>query len=100
MNLLRFLSIGGESACDAVVKAHAAGDEQVGFLDGVVEPGLAVHTHHAEIERVRGGERSETEEGEADWDLGALGQGADLLHCAGFRDAVAGEDDGTLGVAN
>ena len=42
----------GERAGHPVVEAHAAGDEKVGVLDRVVDPGLAVHAHHAERERV------------------------------------------------
>ncbi len=40
-----------EVAGDAVVEAHAEGEEEVGLLDGVVDPALAVHAHHAEGER-------------------------------------------------
>ncbi len=42
------LGVVGEVAGDAVVEAHAEGEEEVGLLDGVVDPGLAVHAHHAE----------------------------------------------------
>ena len=87
-------------AGDAIVEAHAAGDEQIGFLNGVVDPRLAVHAHHAHVERVRGGKRAEAEEREGHGNLRALGEGADLLHGAGLGDAVAGEDDGALGVAD
>ena len=59
-----------------------------------------MHAHHAQVERVRGGECAEAEQGERDGNLRALGEGAHLLHGAGFGDAVAGEDDGALGVAN
>ncbi len=57
VNLFGLGRIGGSGAGDAVVEAHAAGDEQVGFLNGVVDPRFAVHAHHAQVERVRGGER-------------------------------------------
>ncbi len=49
---------------------------------------------------MRGGKCAEAEEGQTDRNLGALGEGADLFHGAGFGDAVAGENDGALGVAN
>ena len=38
---------------DTVVEPHAERDEEVGFLDRGVDPRLAVHAHHAEIQRVR-----------------------------------------------
>ena len=92
--------VAGEVAGDAVVEAHAEGEEEIGMLDGVVDPGLAVHAHHAEGERVGGGEGSEAEEGAGDGDLLALGEGDDLVAGAGFDDAVAGEDEGLFGVAD
>ena len=100
VNLFGLGGIGGKAAGDAIVEAHAAGDEQIGFLNGVVDPRLAVHAHHAQVERVRGGKRAQAEQRESHGNLRALGKGADLLHGAGFRDAVAGENDGALGVAD
>ena len=46
------------------------------------------------------GNAAEAEQGEGDGNLRALGEGAHLLHGAGLGDAVAGEDDGALGVAD
>jgi hypothetical protein len=53
-----------------------------------------VHAHHAERERMRGGEGAEAEQREATGSA-ALGE---VRTCsgAGFDDAVAGEDDGRL----
>ena len=45
---------------------------------------FAVHAHHAEVERMRSREAAEAEQRERDGDLRALGEGADLLHRAGF----------------
>jgi hypothetical protein len=59
-----------------------------------------MHAHHAEVEGVRGGDVAEAEERHGHGNLRALGEGADLLHCVGLGDAVAGENDGALGVAN
>ncbi len=87
----------GEVAGDAVVEAHAEGEQEVGLLDGLVDPGLAVHAHHAEREGMVGGEGAEAEEGAGDGDLAALGEVEDLLARAGLDDAVAGEDDGAFG---
>src|SRR5216684_3557126 len=47
---------------DPVVEPHPQRDEQVGFLDGLVHPGLAVHAHHPQAERVRGREASQAQE--------------------------------------
>ena len=59
-----------------------------------------MHTHHAQIERVRGGECTQPEQRKSYGNLRALGQRAHLLHGAGFDNAVAGEDHGPLGVAD
>ena len=89
--------VGGERAGDAVVEAHAEGEQEVGLLDGLVDPGLAVHAHHAEGERMAGGEGAEAEQRAGDGDLAALGEGEELGFGLGDEDAVAGEDDWTLG---
>ena len=98
VDFFRVGRVAGEVAGDAVVEAHAEGEEQIGLLDGVVDPGLAVHAHHAERERVRGGEGAEAEQGAGDGDLLRFGEGDDLGFGAGCDDAVAGEDDGLLGL--
>ena len=97
VDLLCVGRVAGEDAGNAVIESHAAGDEQVGLLDGLVDPGFAVHAHHAERELVRGREGAEAEQRGGNRNLQALGQGAELIHGIGFQDAVAGEDDGTLG---
>ena len=86
----------GEVAGDAVVEAHAEGEQEVGLLDGVVDPGLAVHAHHAELEGVGGGDGAEAEQGAGDGDLVGFGEGDDFFFGAALDDAVAGEDDGAL----
>src|ERR1035441_1920615 len=80
-------------AGDAVVEAHAEGEQEVGLLDGVVAPGLAVHAHHAEREGMVGGRGSEAEQGAGDGDLAAFGEGDDLVARARVDDAVAGENN-------
>src|ERR1039457_498558 len=97
VDLLGAGRVAGEVAGDAVVEAHAEGEQQVRLLDGVVDPGFAVHAHHAEGERVVGGEGAEAEQGAGDGDLAAFGEVEDLLARAGEDDAVAGEDDGLFG---
>ena len=79
VNLLGVGRVGLQVAGNAVVKAHAQGDQQVGFLDGVVHPGFAVHAHHAQIQRVRCGERAEAEQRQRHGNAGALGQFAHFV---------------------
>ncbi len=96
VDLLRVRGVVGEVAGDAVVEAHAEGEQQVGLLDGVVDPRFAVHAHHAERERVMRGHAAEAEKRAGDGDLLAFGEGENLGFGAGVRDAVAGEDEGLL----
>jgi len=58
-----------------------------------------VHAHHAEGERMAGGEAAEAEESAGDGNLAALGEGEELGFGLGDEDAVAGEDDGRLAAA-
>src|SRR5512147_2757804 len=62
VNLLGVGRVSFEVAGDAVVEAHAEGDEQIGFLDGMIDPGFAVHAHHAEVERMRSREGADAEQ--------------------------------------
>ena len=92
VDLLGVEGVGLEVARDAIVEAHAEGEEQVGFLDRGVDPGFAVHAHHAEVERMRGGEGADAEQRRRDRDVGALGELADDVAGARDRDAVPGQD--------
>ena len=73
---LRARRIRLEIAGDAIVEAHAERDDQVGLLDGVIDPRLAVHAHHAERERVGRGEGAEPEQRRGDRHVGLLGERA------------------------
>ena len=97
VNLLRLERIGASGAGDAIVEAHAAGDEKVSFLDGVVDPRFAVHAHHAQVERMRRREAAEAKQRESHGNLRALGERADLLHRARFCNAVASENHRPFG---
>ena len=46
------------------------------------------------------GNAAQAEKRKRDGNLRALGECAELFHGAGFGDAVAGKDDGPLGIAN
>src|SRR5260370_21944728 len=61
VNLAGALGVSAQVAGDAVVKAHANGDEEVGLLNSVVNPGFAVHAHHAEVQRIIGRETAYAE---------------------------------------
>ena len=63
---LRVHRVGLERPGDAIVEAHATGDEQICFLDRAVHPGLAVHPHHPEVERVLRREAADAEKGHRD----------------------------------
>ena len=65
-------------AGDAIVEAHAEGQQQVGFLDRFVDPVLAVHAHHAEVERVMGRQAADAEQRHRDRNVGQLGERAAL----------------------
>ena len=92
VNLLGLQRVGTGRAGDAIVKAHAAGDQQICFLNGVVDPRLAVHAHHAQVQRMRGREVAESQQRERHWNLRALGQRPHLLHRAGLGNAVPGKN--------
>ena len=62
MNLLRIGSVGFQVSGHAVVEAHAESEKQIGFLNGVVHPCFAVHSHHAKVQRMRSRERTDPEQ--------------------------------------
>ena len=77
MSMWIFLAFGAyarQLAGDAIVEPHAEGDQQVGVLDGVVDPGLAVHAHHAEVERMMRRQRADAEQRHGHRHVRALGQ--------------------------
>ena len=80
VDLLGVERVGLEVAGDAIVEAHAEGEQQVGFLDRGVDPGLAVHAHHAEVQRMRGRERADAEQRRRHRDVRALGELPDDVH--------------------
>src|ERR1700730_1768086 len=97
VNLARFLRVGAQIAGDAIVKAHTDGDEQISFLDRVIDPRFSVHAHHAEIERVAGREAANAEERHGYRKIASVHELVEHAHRAGNHDAVASEDQRTLG---
>ena len=91
------LRVSAQVAGDAIVKTHADGNEEVGFLDGVVDPGFAVHTHHAEVEGVIGREAADAEERHGDRIIAGADELLKGTHRTRNHDAMAGENDGAFG---
>ena len=85
--------VGLEVAGDPIVEPHPERDEQVGLLDGLVHPRLAVHPHHSHVQGMVRRDRADAEERHGDRYLGALGQFPDLPHRTRYQDAVPGVDD-------
>ncbi len=92
VNLAGFLGVGAQIAGDTVVKAHADGDEQVSFLNGVIDPGLAVHPHHAEVKGIAGWEAADAEQGHSHGQIAGVYELIEDAHCAGHHDPMAGEN--------
>ena len=75
---LAFWRVGLEIAGDAVVEAHAQREQQVGFLNGVIDPGFAVHAHHAQVQRMRSRKRSQAQQRQGHGNAGLLRQSREL----------------------
>jgi len=100
VDLFGFGRVGCQRAGHAIVKTHSAGNQQVRFLDGVVDPRLTMHAHHAQVQLVGGGKPTQAKQRTGHRNLCPLGQRAHLAHRARLDDAVAGENDRTLGRVN
>src|SRR5712664_1839605 len=97
VDLAGALGVRPEVAGDAVVEAHADCNEEVGFLNRIVHPGLAVHTHHAEIEGITGREAADAEKCHRNRIIAGADEFFKDTHSAGNHDAVARQNNGTLG---
>src|SRR5207245_254838 len=97
VDLAGALRVSAQVAGNAIVKTHAHGNEQVGFLDGVVDPGFAVHAHHAAVEGVIGREAADAEERHGDRIIASADELLKGAHRAGNHDAVTGQNDGAFG---
>ena len=78
-----------ELAGDPVVEAGAERDQQVGLLQRVHRGDRAVHAGHAQVLRVRVGERAARHQRGDDRDAGQLGELAQPLGGAGLEHAAA-----------
>src|SRR6266849_8099645 len=97
VDLAGALGVRAKVAGDAVVKTHADGNEEVGLLNGVVNPGFAVHAHHAEVQRIIGGEAADSQKRHGDRIIAGADELLEGAHRAGNHDPVAGENDGAFG---
>ena len=93
MDLLGVRRVGLEVAGDAIVEAHAERQQEVRFLNGVIDPRLAVHAHHADVERMAGGQAAEAEQRHRHRRVDPFGELAHLPHRAALQDALARQDD-------
>ena len=80
-----------------VVEAHPEGQQQVGFLDGLVDEGLAVHAHHAQVERVVGWEAAQPQQGHRDRGVGTLGKLLQLGPGSAHQHAPPRQNDRVFG---
>ncbi len=97
MDLAGAFRVRAEVAGDAIIEAHAHGDEEVGFLNGIIDPGFAVHAHHAEVQRIAGWEAADAEEGHGDGIIAGANKLLKGAHGAGEHDAAAGKNHRPLG---
>ena len=100
MNLLRLQRVGARRPNHAIVKAHAARDQKIGFLDRMIHPRLAVHAHHAQVQRMRSREAAQPQQRQRHWNLRPLCQRLQLLHRAGLHHAVSRKNHRPLRIAN
>ena len=88
---------GGEAAGDAVVEAHAEGDQQVGIGHRHVGGVAAVHAGHADEVGMLGGQGAEAHQGADGGRVGELDELAQLGRGVGGDDAAARVDQRPLG---
>src|SRR4029077_11188927 len=97
VNLASFLGVGAQIAGDAVIKAHTDSDQEISFLNRVIDPSFAVHAHHAEIQRIVGREAANAKQRHRDWKVTGANELVEHAHRAGNHDAVTGKNQRALG---
>src|SRR5450432_1429248 len=97
VNLEGIAGVSAQITGNAVIEAHAHGNEQIGFLNRVVDPGFAVHAHHSEIERILGGETADAQKCHRYGNSAGVHEILKNLHGVGKYDAAAGEDERAFG---
>jgi hypothetical protein len=82
---------------DPVVKAHAKSQQQVCFLNSLVDKGFTVHAHHAHVERVTGRETANAEQGQRNGGVGPFGEFQQLAHGAAHQHTLSRQDHRPFG---
>ncbi len=97
MNLLGVGRVGRQVAGHPVVEPHAEGQQQIRLLDRCVDPGLAVHPHHPQVQGVAGRKAPQAEQCWGHRDICLFDELEQLFHGVGEQDPVSGEDERALG---
>src|SRR5579859_797412 len=85
-----------EAAGDAIVEAHADGDEHVAIVCEEVGAVVAVHAEHPDVQWMIGRECAEAEEGPGRGDTAFFDEGPEFLFRLTEDDALAEEDEGAF----
>ncbi len=88
---------GTHRARQSVIKTAAQGDDQIGLLKRFVGIGLAVHTAHAQTERMGFGQSADAQQGGDHRNLGFLCQLPQLSLGSGQDHPVASQDQRGFG---
>src|SRR5579872_69357 len=100
MNLLRVRRVRLQVARDAIVKSHSERQQQVCFLNRVIHPRFAVHTHHAQVQWMSGGKRADSQQSERHRNARLLGKLAHFGHGSRNDDPVSRQNHGALGIVD
>src|SRR4051812_13255232 len=63
----------------------------------MVYPGFAVHAHHAEVQRIAGGEAADAQQGHSHRKIARAHELLEHTHRAGNHDSVSGQNERALG---
>ncbi len=97
VDFARGLRVSAQIAGDAIVKTHPHGNQQIRLLNGVVDPGFAVHAHHAQIQFFVGRKAAYAQQRHSHGNVRGLHEFRKRLHRAAYHDAVPGQDQRALG---
>ena len=90
VNLARALRVSAEVAGNAIVEAHADGDEKVGLLNSVIDPGFSVHAHHPEIHGIGSREAADAEKSHGHGNVASANELLEGAHRARKNNSAAG----------
>src|SRR5579864_6161422 len=98
VNLACIARISAKITSHAIIKAHTNSNKQVGFLNSVVNPNFAVHTHHAEVKRIGGREAADAEQRHGDGIIAGAHKLFKCAHRARNHNTVASKNNRALRV--